>query len=158
MIFDALWFLIPLSAFLVLMFFILFRNKPKRPTRFRSPIEKLFWESWAKGPYKNKLNFIYDYKIPGTGRKFQGDFVEINNRVIIELDGYKWHSDKESFTKDRQRERIIEAQDWKLIRFSGSEVYNNPDKCVKEVWEFIVELRKNRGFLVNLITKLKGRK
>jgi very-short-patch-repair endonuclease len=49
---------------------------------------------------------------------------EIN--VIVECDGFPYHSSEEKFTSDRQRDRAFKAQGYDVLRFSGSEVYDDP--------------------------------
>lgn len=45
--------------------------------------------------------------------------------LYFECDGYDYHSDKERFTKDRDRDRLMQSIDYKVNRFSGSEINNN---------------------------------
>jgi hypothetical protein len=52
----------------------------------------------------------------------------------IEIDGHEWHEKtKEQARRDKERERFLVAQGWKILRFTGSEVFNHANKCVEEV-------------------------
>ena len=54
--------------------------------------------------------------------------------VGIEIDGHQWHEKtKEQARRDKERERFLVAAGWKILRFTGSEVFNDTDKCVCEV-------------------------
>lgn len=100
-----------------------------------SPIEARFYESWqavANG-YGRKL--VPQYEL--FGGKYRLDFAEPESKIGIELDGYDYHSSKEAFTKDRKRQREIEAAGWRVIRFSGSEVYRDAAGCASEALAFI---------------------
>lgn len=100
-----------------------------------SPIEQRFYDSWlvtANG-YGRKL--VPQYEL--FGGKYRLDFAEPESKIGIELDGYDYHSSKEAFTKDRKRQREIEAAGWRVIRFSGSEVYKDAAGCASEALAFI---------------------
>jgi hypothetical protein len=56
-----------------------------------------------------------------------------NLKIIVECDGFKFHSDKDSFSRDRQRDRKLQAKGYKVLRFSGSEIYNNPIQTGYEI-------------------------
>jgi REase_MTES_1575 len=59
--------------------------------------------------------------------------------VIVECDGFKYHSDKEHFKTDRQRDRALKALGYDVWRFSGSEIYtdpiNAPFELAKYLWD-----------------------
>lgn len=51
----------------------------------------------------------------------------------VEIDGHQWHEKtKAQAQRDKERERFLVAHGWKILRFTGSEVFNNPRKCVEE--------------------------
>ena len=67
---------------------------------------------------------------------------------IIELDGHDFHEKtKEQVKRRNERDRFFASNGMTVIRFSGSEVYNNPDECVESVCECIIdnEIKKERG-------------
>jgi len=67
-------------------------------------------------------------------------------RLIIECDGHDFHEKtKEQVTKDNERTRALQSAGYEVLRFSGSEVYNNQFKCGEEVKKFIV--RKYYDFM-----------
>lgn len=47
---------------------------------------------------------------------------------------------KEQASRDKARDRAIQAEGWKVFRFTGSDVWHHADRCVAEVVEV---LRKN---------------
>lgn len=50
---------------------------------------------------------------------------------VIECDGYEFHQKtKEQVQKDYERDRLLQANNYEILRFSGSEIYKNPEKCV----------------------------
>jgi very-short-patch-repair endonuclease len=90
-----------------------------------SPIEEKFWEA-AKDviPELEREVEIGDYRV---------DFIIRRKKVIVELYGYKWHNSKKKITQDKERERELIRMGYKVIPFTGSEVWQNPQKCVHEV-------------------------
>jgi very-short-patch-repair endonuclease len=55
-------------------------------------------------------------------------------RVVIECDGHDYHErTKEQARHDKKRDRFMLAQGWKVLRFTGSEIYADAAKCVAEV-------------------------
>jgi hypothetical protein len=48
-----------------------------------------------------------------------------NVRLVIECDGYEYHQDKKHFIEDRKRDRDFNYNNYDIIRFSGTEIYNS---------------------------------
>ena len=97
-----------------------------------SEIEKLFLCA-AYGriegliPQYHVLNYRIDFAVP-------------EKMIAIEIDGHEYHKTKEQRTHDNQREREIKLAlptNWTVIRFTGSEIFQNATLCVDEVLGFI---------------------
>lgn len=57
---------------------------------------------------------------------------------VIECDGHQFHEKtKEQVRKDRQRERDLMKLGNKVIRFSGSEILEDPEKCARDFWDIV---------------------
>jgi very-short-patch-repair endonuclease len=55
-------------------------------------------------------------------------------RVAIELDGHDWHErNKQQAERDKSRDRRLQELGWKVLRFTGSEVWRDATDCVNEV-------------------------
>lgn len=115
-------------------------------------IEKLFHYDELPLYYYENAKYpilIPQYKIITRNRSYIADFVVVmhnlknwdapktkDNLLIIELDSYLWHgSTPEQFTKEKERERILQKENYKIVRFSGREINRNVEKCVNEVME-----------------------
>jgi very-short-patch-repair endonuclease len=97
-----------------------------------SPIEELFWATAKDAiPELEREVWIGRYRV---------DFLVRHKRVIIELYGYQWHSTKEKLTQDAERERVLQQQGYHVVRFTGSEVHKNAQKCVRDVLAIIQTL------------------
>lgn len=60
-----------------------------------------------------------------------------NFKLVVECDGFKWHKTQESFTRDRKRDRLLKANGYDVIRFSGSEIYHDPITIADEIYDYI---------------------
>ena len=59
-------------------------------------------------------------------------------KLGIEIDGHIWHEKtKDQVQCHKERERFLISMGWKLLRFTGSEVFKNPQKCIHETIELI---------------------
>ena len=81
-----------------------------------------------------------------NGKKYRLDFyfiVDYKNqetiRFDIECDGYNFHQKtKEQVEYDNQRQRDLQNEGFEIIRFSGSEIWKDVQKCVDEIQSIIL--------------------
>ena len=93
-----------------------------------SPIEEIFFNAC-----QHRLQVIPQYEVS----RYRIDFALPHQKVAIELDGHEYHKTKEQRTKDAQRERYLQKHGWQVIRFTGSEVYQDVNRCVQDVLDII---------------------
>ena len=62
------------------------------------------------------------------------DFVCIPKRLVIELDG-PYHQLSQQQTNDAQRTEWLEKRDYKVIRFTNEELFNNINAVLKTIEE-----------------------
>lgn len=62
-------------------------------------------------------------------------------KIDIECDGEKWHSLKKNRIYDRKRNNTLSAQGWTVLRFSGDEINNNIESCIKQIKKTIGYLK-----------------
>lgn len=80
-----------------------------------------------------------------------------SNTFVIEVDGHNFHEKtKEQVKRDNTKNRDYLKWGVIPIRFSGSEVYNAPDKCAKETFETLIQYylhscENEHGFIENVI-------
>jgi very-short-patch-repair endonuclease len=127
-----------------------------------SPIEQLFAIYFLYAIKEtgfadsNMVIFEPQYEIHVNGRNFRVDFMiraQIKAEwvsLVVECDGFEFHETKTQATKDKQRERLLRAAGYELIRFSGSEIWGNPYEVVLETIEFMKRMvGKKTGKAVN---------
>lgn len=97
---------------------------------YGSPLEAMFAHEWVEQALH--LRWPLTSQHPLKDGRYRLDFAYPPAQMGIELDGYTYHSDREAFTRDRQRQREIEGMGWRVIRFSGDELRDDIARCVKE--------------------------
>ena len=56
--------------------------------------------------------------------------------IIVECDGHDYHErTKEQARRDKQRDRFFTAKGFRVLRFTGSEIWADPDACAAEIVE-----------------------
>lgn len=101
-------------------------------------IERIFWDAgyfelskWGElTPQFKASGYRLDFAL-----KISDDL-----KVAIEIDGHDYHKTREQRQADYQRERNLKRRSWQFIRFTGGEIYNDPQQCVKEAVGIVREL------------------
>jgi hypothetical protein len=65
------------------------------------------------------------------------DFAWPEQRVIVETDGFAFHSDRASYRKDRRRHNALQLAGWQVLRFSWEDVVHEPDYVVAALRELL---------------------
>jgi very-short-patch-repair endonuclease len=65
--------------------------------------------------------------------------------IAIELDGHDFHErTKQQAQRDKARDRYLASQGWRVLRFTGSEVWRDPHKCASEATTIACSLTADR--------------
>ncbi len=92
---------------------------------------------------KENINFKKQYEIYTDGTLLTvTDFYIESGKIALYCDGFKYHYNKESVIKDRNQDRALQFLGYKVLRYTGSEIVGNLDKCVREIKEFIGKFSK----------------
>ena len=62
-----------------------------------------------------------------------GDLVFDAARVVVEIDGWAYHSTPDQFRRDRQRQNRLIAAGWRVLRFTWHDVMERPADVVATV-------------------------
>lgn len=121
--------------------------------RCESPIEQLFAirifglprVEWQHGYYgaeedpfagDGDVLFYCQYPVEVDRKRYRLDFAAIGNghKVAIEVDGHEFHErTKAQAKRDKSRDRALTLAGWKVLRFTGSEVWAGADDCAWQV-------------------------
>lgn len=95
-----------------------------------APEELGFWIT-AQAPIgKYKADFLLWFRL---GKVLAG--------IAVECDGHAFHEKtKEQASKDKERDRFFLTAGFPVMRFSGSDIFNKPLACAKEVNEALIPM------------------
>ncbi|HDX0788037.1 TPA: DUF559 domain-containing protein [Stenotrophomonas maltophilia] len=94
-------------------------NVPRPPT-------VILAEQAQVGPYR--VDFLFSCKAQDGSVK----------RLVVEIDGHDFHDrTKEQASKDRSRDRWMTERGYVVIRFTGSDVWNDPFSCAEQTSDHI---------------------
>jgi very-short-patch-repair endonuclease len=66
------------------------------------------------------------------------DLKEVSINVVVECDGHEFHEKtKQQASADKKRDRMLQKLGYKVFRYSGSDVFSNPEICANEVIQFV---------------------
>lgn len=119
-----------------------------------SPIEQILSIELKNFHLENSIYFNPNLEIVGYENqreiecgenKYRVDFLipvifykKIYRCYIVECDGYEFHQKtKEQVQNDYIRQRNIEMSGYRIIKFTGSEVFKDANNCVTEILKYI---------------------
>lgn len=82
-------------------------------------------------------DFVIDFSRKNSNDKYLYPSIK-KLKYIIELDGHEYHSDKKQVNNDYEREQDLQTAGYKVIRFTGSQVYNKPYSCIEKLITIII--------------------
>jgi hypothetical protein len=107
--------------------------------------------------FYNKIHIMLQptFKNILDGKNIRGDMLiwippYKNIKILIECDGYAFHSSKEAFTSDRKRDRVLKNNGIEVLRFSGSEIKTD---FIKTSYEVMNSLMKKINYEESVKTK-----
>lgn len=89
---------------------------------------KLAWPVIAHSEFKGAV----------PGRRFTLDIAFPESKNCVEVDGWEFHGKhKAGFHRDREKEKLLMLEGWKLIRFSAKEINSDTMSCLKTIEKII---------------------
>lgn len=116
----------------------------------KSPIEQIFITAFDlyQQDKKDHIFLFSQAEIKIKKKKYFADFLfecdeyvnnyTTNKKIIIECDGYEFHQKtKEQVQHDNEREYDLKMAGYEVLRFSGTQIFNNPIKCAEDTYNYI---------------------
>lgn len=98
--------------------------------------EYLFLEPQAEiiaGEHTYFVDFLFDPKSLNNKSK-------IDYKLVIECDGHDYHhATKQQVKSDYERETNLKLAGYDVLRFTGSQIYGDPYKCVDTIIDYILK-------------------
>jgi very-short-patch-repair endonuclease len=92
----------------------------------RSHLERLFFALTRKARLPTPVS---NHEIACRSR----DFAWPDQRLVVETDGYRYHSSRQAKRRDNRRDRQLTAQGWRPVRFTYEEIAFEPAEVAKEL-------------------------
>ncbi|MCF6386989.1 DUF559 domain-containing protein [Mycobacterium sp. MBM] len=70
-----------------------------------------------------------NYRVAG----YHGDYVFVDARLILEVDGWAFHSDADAFNNDRVRQNALILGGWKVLRFTWLDLTEYPERVIAQI-------------------------
>ena len=70
---------------------------------------------------KNGVDYVFQYP---TRSGFVIDFVIVDQRIAIEVDGSHWHTSKKAKKRDRFKDYQLKREGWRVIRIKEEDMDN----------------------------------
>ncbi len=108
---------------------ILERNRSLRKNS--TPQEIIIWSKLRNRNFRN-LKFRRQYQIG----KYVVDFICIEKKIIIEIDGFQ-HKEEKQEGYDKIRTEFLERRGYEVIRFWNNEINDNLEGVFLKIEEFL---------------------
>ena len=97
----------------------------------KSPLEvRAKYEVFADARFR-KFEWQVDLQL--QARSLTVDMLHPTAGVVIELDGDRYHSTREARDSDRERQTLLTAADYAVLRFGWRDIVDRPEWCRKQV-------------------------
>jgi len=73
------------------------------------------------------------------------DFVWPRERLVVEVDGWRFHRGRVAFGADRERDRRAVATGWRVVRFTAIEVLRTPRAVAEELAHLLSAGQRHSG-------------
>lgn len=90
-------------------------------------LQDLLTQRWPKEAVAELTNVV-------PGRRFRLDVGFPAHKLAVECDGWEWHGKhKGDFQRDRERDRLMTLQGWRILRFPASQIRKDPWGVLEQV-------------------------
>jgi very-short-patch-repair endonuclease len=125
----------------------------------QSPIEEKMALALLANPLSSLSFLAVQSELPDANRtglfivpqlqvgRYRADFAIVMQtdghaiRLVVECDGHDFHEKtKEQAAHDKARDRYFLEKQWPVMRFTGSEIHKNADKCAHQVMLYVLRI------------------
>lgn len=110
---------------------IIVATAPDGADRFRSLLERLMLEALLQAGMP-----IGEWNVPlsdPAGRIREVDLCYRDARLVVELDGLRFHRSRLAQQRDRASDRRLQLAGWRVLRFTWDEVVHRPARVADEI-------------------------
>ncbi|MBV9607643.1 MAG: hypothetical protein JO027_21180 [Solirubrobacterales bacterium] len=125
---------------------VLNRN-PRRPAA--NDLRRFVEDPKTNSPLEDDFReFARRYGLPApvTNTHLLGYEIDVlypRERVIVEVDGYGFHSDRDTFERDRKRDVVMLAEGIVTVRITGERMAGEPEEEARRLLDILAARREN---------------
>lgn len=103
----------------------------------KSPGEQLMASRLARDAELGPL-FAYNMPIVSIrGNRYQVDLVWFDGKVVVEIDGYGYHSSRAEFASDRERDYELQLSGYMVLRLTHDCVIGDVELAIDKIRDFV---------------------
>ena len=72
--------------------------------------------------------------------RYELDFMWRGERLVVEIDGYNYHSGPAVFHRDQEKDLLVREAGLEMLRFTGDHVLHQPAKVLVRVAQTLARL------------------
>jgi very-short-patch-repair endonuclease len=113
-------------------------TQDRTTTMTRSKAEELFLTLTRKAR-------LTDPEVNVMIGRYKADFLWRELGLIVEIDGYEFHSSRRAFEHDHDRETELEAAGWRVIRFTWRQLEREPELVLFRLGQMMASIPRARA-------------
>jgi very-short-patch-repair endonuclease len=78
-------------------------------------------------------------------RGYSVDFLWRDQRVVLEVDGHKYHASRSAFERDRRKDAVLQAAGWAVMRITWRQLVEEPCVVVARLAQALVHASARRA-------------
>jgi len=103
----------------------------EEPAFEMNEVESMFWQAWQALPASKVWALAPQVEVTAAGSNYRLDFGDVSAKYAVEIDGLAYHNGQQSFRSDRSRQRDLELDGWRVVRFAAIEVMDDAAACAE---------------------------
>ncbi len=113
--------------------------------RCETPIERRLVVHLLTVAERFPFDVLPQYSVVVDSKQYRLDFAVIEPslsdlKIAIEADGHNYHErTKTQAARDRSRDRALTLAGWTVLRFTGSEIWRDPQACAQQVYDCVLK-------------------
>lgn len=76
---------------------------------------------------------VYQYWVTIRGNRFRLDFVYLELKIVIEIDGFESHGTPEAMQRDLRRQNLLVLDGWIVLRFTRADIVKRPAWVAEQI-------------------------
>jgi very-short-patch-repair endonuclease len=119
------------------------KNFSKKLTKEITKWEKVVYDYLVEFGYNFKFQHPIVLELKKGNKLYILDFLLVDYNLVIEIDGYKYHSTKEQVKSDNIRTKNLKKFGYHVFRIWNSQITNFKKEDIKKIIDQRIEIVKN---------------